>query len=320
MPSSYPPWSIDKLHTHLKAMIDLEFWTIPYYFTAMYSIEDQHHPAFKTIMNVVNEEMLHVELACNIANAFGVDLKNHFTAPLYGKGIPHLSFALDTPSPIGTFKPYSSELGPLDEKRINTMCLIEYPQWRTGEGVNLRDSITKYGSIAAFYEATRYGASLHADKIRGNRNQVDIFANFFGNFKQQTISENTTKGMKQIYHLMEAIVYQGEGKTEGQANIPPVFQNTIDDPEPEIDHYRKFLSIRDLPKLPEIYHGVTHPSHSAGREAQVALIEGFNKLLSGLNKLFSGQENPHFGREMSSIGSYILNCWKNGAIPKFSKG
>ena len=31
-----------------------------------------------------------------------------------------------------SFTPYSTEIGPLDERRINTMALIEYPEWRTG--------------------------------------------------------------------------------------------------------------------------------------------------------------------------------------------
>ncbi len=64
--------SVDELHRHLQAAMQLEHATIPPYLTALYSI----HPgtngeAYRVIRTVVVEEMLHLTLAANILNAVG---------------------------------------------------------------------------------------------------------------------------------------------------------------------------------------------------------------------------------------------------------
>ena len=38
---------------------------------AMYSIRDPASEAFQLIQSVVNQEMLHLQLVCNLCNAFG---------------------------------------------------------------------------------------------------------------------------------------------------------------------------------------------------------------------------------------------------------
>ncbi len=314
-----PSWDITHLQEHLQFAVDLEFWTIPFYFTALYSIRDRNTEAFKLILSVTNEEMLHVQLAANAANAFG--LQPTFDAPLYeGKKIPHLDFALDTPNPTEIFSPYSAELGPLDLARINAMCLIEYPEWFTGQGMDLQQDTSQYGSIGAFYDAVGYGARQHANAVVGGVNQVNIFANFFRNFPTQTVTQNGAEGLMQFFTLFQAITSQGEGKTEGSATIPIEFQNTADDDHAAEDHYIKFLSIRDAPALPETYEGDPKPKPGTpGYQAQQILIEKFTAFRRVLEDLFAGGEAAHFGSEMSAIGGYILNCWQQGAVPKFTE-
>jgi hypothetical protein len=48
---------------------------------AAYSIKDQGEEAFQLVLSVVNQEMLHVQLAANIANAYG--LSPVFKSPVY---------------------------------------------------------------------------------------------------------------------------------------------------------------------------------------------------------------------------------------------
>src|SRR5688572_2520585 len=72
MSSVEPQWTLEQLQEHLQAAVDLEFWTIPYYMAAAYSIKDQGEEAFQLVLSVVNQEMLHVQLAANIANAYGL--------------------------------------------------------------------------------------------------------------------------------------------------------------------------------------------------------------------------------------------------------
>ena len=39
-------WTIKHLQEHLQAAVDLEFWTIPFYMSAMYSIKDRKQILF----------------------------------------------------------------------------------------------------------------------------------------------------------------------------------------------------------------------------------------------------------------------------------
>lgn len=62
-------WTLAHLQQHLQYAIDLEFWTIPFYMSALYSIVDRTSDAFQYVQSVVNQEMLHLQLAANVANA-----------------------------------------------------------------------------------------------------------------------------------------------------------------------------------------------------------------------------------------------------------
>ena len=64
-------WDMSHMQTHLQAAADLEAWTIPFYLSAMFSICNQDDDAYKLIQSVANQEMLHLQLVGNIANAFG---------------------------------------------------------------------------------------------------------------------------------------------------------------------------------------------------------------------------------------------------------
>jgi hypothetical protein len=66
-----PEWDLNALWSHLQGVTDLELWTIPFYLTAMYSIKDPSQDAYQLIQSIVYQEMLHAQLACNIANAYG---------------------------------------------------------------------------------------------------------------------------------------------------------------------------------------------------------------------------------------------------------
>jgi len=130
-------WTIGHLRDHLQYAVNLEFWTIPFYMAAMLSIVDRTSSAFQLVQSIVNQEMLHLQLASNVANAYG--RSPSFDAPAYvGQEIPHLNFAIDTPDPRPQFSPYSAEVGPLDIERVNAMCLIEYPEWDTERTPSLR--------------------------------------------------------------------------------------------------------------------------------------------------------------------------------------
>lgn len=311
-------WDISHLKTHLQYAVDLEFWTIPFYMSVMYSIKDPSNVAYRLIQSVVYQEMFHVELAANIANAYGHPPS--FKAPIYqGQKIPHLDFKLDKPDPTTIYHPYSAEIGPLDEKRINAMCLIEYPEWNTGYQPDLQEDVTQYGSIGEFYDAVEVGAIELANDLKGGRNQINQFKYFYNDFMQPTITKESTEGLSQARILIQAIVDQGEGKTDGDVEIPEDYQNTADGFYQSWSHFKKFTTIRDSENWPEIYSGVPNPDRGTpGYKAQQILIENFTDFRRTLEKLFSGRDPGNFGSLMATMGGNILNCWQKGAIPKFS--
>src|SRR3954467_11962590 len=117
MSSAEPQWTLEQLQGHLQAAVDLEFWTIPYYMAAAYSIKDQGETAFQLILSVVNQEMLHVQLAGNIAKTYGPSprVKN----PGYKGGQSSaLDCSLHDPDPQTSFPAARSEIGQLDTPHV----------------------------------------------------------------------------------------------------------------------------------------------------------------------------------------------------------
>lgn len=308
--------SLEHLHAHLQDAIAFEFWTIPYYLSAMYSIRDPTSEAYQLIQSIVNQEMLHTQLVCNLANAFGCSPK--FSAPVYGGSqIPHLDFTLDDPNPALLFTPFSTEIGPLDRERVNTMCLIEYPQWRSRNQSKLQEDRTQYGSVGEFYAAISTGITELRNHIVGNARQVDFFGAYYNNLTTTTITKSGIEGYRQAIELLHVIVEQGEGQTRGDADIRPAYRNTADGVYDSWPHFRKLMQIRETQPYPEIYAADPEPD-AAGREAQTILMRDFAKFIKLLNALFQGDRYQGFGALMAKLGGAILNCWRRNAVPRFS--
>lgn len=319
-PQAAPPtWDIQHLRQHLQYAVDLEFWTIPFYMSAMYSIVDRSSDAFQLIQSVVNQEMLHLQSAANVANAFG--LSPSFAAPVYvGQNIPHLNFNLDDPDPSKEprFQPYSAEIGPLDAARIHAMCLIEYPDWESADQPNLQEDVSQYANIGEFYRAIRYGAEQLQDQIRGGVKQVDFFSSFYRNMPAMTVTESGKNGFYQVGLLFDLITDQGEGIAQSKNDIQTVFQNTADDRNQELDHFDKFEQIRTAP-LPATYPLKPSSEYTEqDQEVLEILLEHFAGLRKNLRALFNGKNPEDFVRLMVSVGAAIQNCWKQGVLPRFS--
>ena len=248
-------WTIVQLKEHLQGAVDLEFWTIPFYMSAMYSIKDRSLPAYQMLRTVVNQEMLHLQCAANIANAYGLSPTIH-NPPYKGKNIPHLKFPKRE---VKEYKGgYTAEIGPLDLKHINAMCLIEHPEENhelqelkshlkkfseidpAKHQKHLNKDIGEYQSIGAFYNALRVGALLHQDLIQGGVKQVDYFSAFYRNMPNMKITESGAAGFHQVNLLIDLITDQGEGDTDhkyhnNEDKILSASQNTADNTKPKDD-------------------------------------------------------------------------------------
>lgn len=311
-------WNVGHLRDHLQAAAELEAWTIPYYMAAMFSIVDRSSEAYQLVQSVVHQEMLHVQLVANIANAYGLSPRfGPGTFPYEGTKIPHLDFALDRNDPIKLFSPYSAEIGPLDELRINGMCLIEYPEWDTGSKPDFRDDVTEYGSIGEFYDAIEYGARQLASQIVGGVNQVDMFSAFYRSLPQTTVNTSGAEALAQVNLLIDVIRDQGEAAKVND-EIDPAFQNTADDSEPESSHYEKFCQIKSkaLPVTYPVKDVSEHTAEDAGR--LTILVEHFALFTATLNDLLAGHNPAGFAPLMATIGGNILACWKSGVTPRFT--
>ncbi len=314
-------WDIRHMHTHLQAAANLEAWTIPYYLSAMLSIVEPQDEACPLIRSVANQEMLHLQLVGNIANAFGY--RPLITPDIFvyeGTTIPHLDFDLDPSNPARRFSPYSAEIGPLDEQRINAMCLIEFPEWDTGGEPDYRDDVNEYGSIGEFYDALWHGAQQLESHIVGGVNQVYWFEEFYPELAPLVVRSDGKDGLDEMEQLMEVIRDQGEAAT-AQGDIPVPFRNTLDDPSPAQSHYQKFMDIRDRflgGDGPEIYP-VKDPSTytSDDQDLLATLGRDFTAFTDEITNLIAGRTDEL--KLMETIGLDILACWKSGVTPRFTK-
>lgn len=311
-------WDISHLRTHLQSAVDLEFWTIPFYMSAMYSIKERTDPAYQLIRTVVNQEMLHLQTAANIANAYG--LSPTLNAPVFkGDKVPHLDFSGDEPAEIKKFSPYTAEIGPLDIKHINAMCLIEIPESLTGEKPELNSDVTQYGSIGQFYEALRFGAAQLKGDIRGGVKQVDFFSAFYRNMPSMKVTESGADGFDQVNLLIDLITEQGEGEGKNTETMAETFRNTADDVAAEDDHFDKFLLIKEGKSLPATFSAVSPAKYNKQQQKlEAILMAQFTELRAVLQGLFGGENPQSFFPLMASVGAAIRNCWENGVTPKFS--
>lgn len=317
-PAANPHWTMQHLHEHLQYAADLELWTIPFYMSAMYSITDRTSTPFQLIQTVVNQEMLHLQCVANIANAYGYSPK--INAPVYrGKTIPHLDFDLDKPDPVAKYSPYTAEIGPLDLPHINAMCLIEYPEWDSGSQPSLKQNVKEYANIGDFYKALLYGASLFQDQVKGNINQVNYFSAFYRLLPVMNVTENGKQGFNQVELLIQLITDQGEGAQNSSNQLASQFQNTADDLEQTLDHFDKFMQIRQAGALPLTYAISPVSAYTAqDKELLHILREHFTQLRHTLEQLFRGEDPADFVKHMISVGASIQNCWKHGVVPQFS--
>lgn len=324
-------WTKSELHAHLQHAVDVEFWTIPLYLTALYSIKglkdmgkENYPDAAKLIQSVVIQEMLHLEIVCNICNALGYAPSFH--PPHYDetKKIPFIHPTKDVlPEHLHG---YVCKPGALNEETLKLFCAIELPherkkiQW---------DEHSGYHSIADMYEALKEGIMhLWKDCFVGeasNTKQKSTFREYHNRegrshgFSQEIISlESALKGI-------EAIVEQGEGANSRMVHAdfrPPKIEAGKEfDPgwfRGELSHYHKFNLLRWHHKhLPEVYAEVQGANADA---EQQALDKNYHAFLCELEKSFSldgSNLTNEFWNAMFGLSKCVIAVWEKGVRPEF---
>lgn len=245
-------WTKEDLYQHLQWAAEVEFWTVPLYLTALYSIKglDQNYQedypaAAKVVESIVIEEMLHLELVCNLANA--LSYTPGFAPPNYQPGgqIPFIHPAQVPPELQG----YEVKAGPLDQDQLKLFCVIELPLPKGDHDWANKD---EYDSIGEMYDALTLGVTKLWDACfvgaEKNQRQKFQFKDFTG-FKQQATD------LDSALQAIQTIVAEGEG-ADATGDVPGTDQPGADptyDPdqiEKVLSHYQKFHALlnADLPR------------------------------------------------------------------------
>jgi hypothetical protein len=236
---NHPIKTLESLHSHLYAGMQLEHATIPPYLTALYSIHHGANPDAVHVLRVVAvEEMLHLTLVANVLNAVGgtPDLTRPDFVPTYPTALPDGEDDFE----VG--------LLPFSMDALDGFLSIERP----GEAIDVEGKLVKrtkpqgevlgdaghpeerYYSIGEFYEAITAGLNrLH--KEMGD-------ALFSGDPAKQCGPEYYYSGGGQLVRVtdiasaraaLRLIGEQGEGLHGG-----------IYDAERELSHYYRFEQLK----------------------------------------------------------------------------
>lgn len=134
----------------LQQAVELEFGTIPIYLSALWSIKNNLDPIAKSIRNVVQEEMLHLALACNMLASIGGKPKIYDTSK---DGLRY-----PTKLPGGVHPELTLKLSGLTDDALDDFLEIELPN----EAITIASYESKYSdahdgnhsaTIGALYDA-----------------------------------------------------------------------------------------------------------------------------------------------------------------------
>ena len=324
-------WTRQDLHKNLQHAIDLELWTIPLYLSALYSIKglrqlkpSDYPDAAKLILSVVVQEMLHLELVCNLCNALGY--KPRFKPPVYDekKGIPfiHPKKAL-VPEEL---RGYEVKIQALNKDSLKLFCAIEMPHPKTEqEWVGERS----YNSIAELYDAIKMALMASWDRhyVGDSRNtkQKDNFNEYHNHGGKSHGFSQVVDSPETAARAIDAIVSQGEGADSKQ--VPADFRP----PSPEmgdeymaswykgnLSHYQKFRILLLHPgKIPDVHTAKPGLQHTPLQETLKAYFEEF---LYEMEKSFSMEGktlSSTFHDKMFGMADTISALWEAGVCPEF---
>jgi hypothetical protein len=302
--------TIEQLHEHLQAAIELEHSTIPVYLCAMYTImPGTNQQAYDIIRSVVVEEMLHMTLAANLLNAVGgaPSINHPDFIPRYPTWLPDgetdfkvhlLKFSREA---IDTF--LKIELPTDPRKRLRALAQQRH--------YNILAKGEHYETVGQFYMAIKDGI----EKLTRRYGVAHIFCGDPSRQIPSNLYYASGGGIVQVKDLetacaaLEEIIEQGEGLHDSIYD---------DDPElgqpREIAHYFRFKEIQvgryyqpgDTPqtgprgaefkvewdKVFNMYPDPKTSDYPEGSELYQRSVEfnlGYSRMLNLMHDAFNGQ-------------------------------
>lgn len=212
------------LRDALDAAIKLEFSTIPPYLCALWSIEDQAAPAADSIRRIVQEEMLHMALACNMLVALGGTprIAEPGFAPLYPG---RLAGGVHAELEVG--------LAGLSDEVLRTFMIIELPekpvQAETDElksAAALDHDLSGHDTIGRFYDRLEVAFLILRPDFSTDRQIAGPLAWF------------PIRDLGDMHEAISLIKSQGEGATLTPLEHAPTAAGDV-----ELAHFYRFLEI-----------------------------------------------------------------------------
>jgi hypothetical protein len=326
-------WTKEELYTNLQAAVDVELWTIPLYLTALYSIKDLNsnnqgdYPVVaKLIESVVIEEMLHLQLACNICNALGYSPKINMPVYSEAEGIPFIKASAPE-----KYQGYHVQLGGLDINQLKLFCTIELPEPKTNPDWSQQ---TEYNSIGELYQAleiaiTNLWSELYVSE--SNSKQIAFFEDYSSKYNTNP-SEGFSQKVRDLdtaLAAMQAIVGQGEGNTSNEIpdpDQPPASKTDPGDFDPAESHFLKFNEVLDQltnnTDIPDVYPVIADPDPEQliqQTAAMTALQDQFKIVINDIQTGFNVGDLPTtFWDDMTGMQARIAAVWQSGAVPIFA--
>ncbi|MEO8133179.1 MAG: ferritin-like protein [Betaproteobacteria bacterium] len=203
---------LEWLEHALQSAVSVEFSTIPPYLCALWSIKDQMHPVAASIRNVVQEEMLHMALACNMLTAIGCvpKINDPMMVPSYPGPIP------------GAVHPeLTVSLSGLSDASLDIFVAIEAPSQEKGPPTTEQGS-KGYKTIGAFYDAI-------LEAFRALKPRLATERQVTGPLAYMVMADLAA---------VEAAIFLIKDQGEGSEATPEV-EHTH-----ELAHYYRFLEVR----------------------------------------------------------------------------
>ncbi|MCI5121244.1 MAG: hypothetical protein D3908_08660, partial [Candidatus Electrothrix sp. AUS4] len=240
-PGTAKIWTKELVQTHAQAAVAVEFYTLPFYITAMCSIKEEHCEAVQIIRSVIMEEMLHLQLAANLCLA--LDTAPNFKPPQYGSDIPYICpYNPET----GECAFLNATLGPLNDATLDIMLDIETPeQSQLRKDLNHTQPKYPYHSIGEMYDALIVGIN------RVGAGQFSWSTEYQqSHWGKQTFCQIIDSPQK-ARDAVQAIVNQGEGHIFSENLAPPPWTEK-NFPVPP---FYRFVS---SPEAPDPHNGYSH--------------------------------------------------------------
>lgn len=200
MSEPLPRWTLAELRAHAQAAIELELFTIPAYLTAYFSIVQGSAAAADEaadgLLAILDQEMLHLELACNLSNALGQSPR------LTGRAAPSY------PAPVPFHrKPLVITLGPATDAQLRAFMDIELPVARDPYSRPDLPPQKVYSTIGELYHALRFGLC----QVFGEGGEpwpVAKYPSIQGTFDDDHFA---VQDLGSAIRALDLIVLQGEG-------------------------------------------------------------------------------------------------------------